>query len=161
MLICLDGRTWLKPALFLKMFIDKLTKAQQETQKTTDRLKKLEAKWNQMKANEPDPAPQDAYLVLRDLVLEKMTRKDIDLSKCYIRALVDDDSFCTHFGQLSPTQLQWPDSIYLPLKRRNLAETCVYVMVCINTESEISYCDNMLANVSLLGFNVLCRVSLN
>jgi hypothetical protein len=44
-------------------------------------------------------------------------------------------------------KLTWPDTIYLPLKQRSFHDTCVYVMVCINTEPEISFLDTMLANV--------------
>ncbi len=128
------------------MFIDKLAKAIQETSKTQDRLTKLQAKYKEMKATLPQETTQDAYLSLKSLTLEGT--KEIDTSRCYIRALIDDDAYCTFFGQMVDGKLSWPDAIYLPLKQRNLKDTCVYVMVCVNTESEISFLDTMLANVS-------------
>lgn len=91
---------------------------------------------------------------MKSLFLDGLTlSNELDLQKCYIRALIDDDTYCTQFGKItSESQLTWNDSIYLPLKQRNLEETSVYVMVCVNTESEISFLDTMIANVSNLFF---------
>jgi len=98
-----------------------------------------------------EPERLDAFLVLKNLVLDGLKpNNDIDISKCYIRALIDDDTFCTHFGKGIENQLTWNDAIHLPLKQRNLEETCVYVMVCINTENEISFLDTMVANVRFI-----------
>lgn len=67
----------------------------------------------------------DAYLVLKSLSLSHL-KQTINLQKCYIRALIDDDTYCTHFGKVTPIersdngeasyQIEWPDAIYLPLK---------------------------------------------
>jgi hypothetical protein len=51
------------------------------------------------------------------------------------------------FGRWRDNQLEWQDAIFLPLKQRDFSETSIFVMVCINTEAEISFIDTMLANV--------------
>jgi len=66
------------------------------------------------KSKPEEPATQDSYLVLKNLVLDGLHTADLDTSKCYIRALIDDDTYCTHYGKGSP--LKWNDAIYLPLK---------------------------------------------
>ena len=67
-----------------------------------------------------------------------------------MRALIEDDSYCSGFGQISGGVLSWPDTMYLPVKQRDLKEQSVYLMVSLNTEAEISFIDTMLANVSAL-----------
>ena len=71
-----------------------------------------------MQSTLPPETTQDAFLSFKNLTLEGTLK--IDTSKCYIRALVDDDAFCTFFGQMINGKLVWPDAIYLPLKQRNL-----------------------------------------
>jgi hypothetical protein len=63
----------------------------------------LYAKQEEMTENYPEAeeATQDAYLALKDLsisnatLLSTETAESIDLSKCYIKALVDDDTYFT------------------------------------------------------------------
>jgi len=89
------------------------------------------------------------------MALKQLTQKQdkVDLSKCYVRALIDDDTYCTTFGRWRDNQLEWQDAIFLPLKQRDLSETSIFVMVCINTEAEISFIDTMLANVKNYPFD--------
>ena len=81
-------------------------------------MNKLESKLREMQTLNVREESQDAYFVMKDLKLRGVeSGGGADLSKYYIRALVDDDTFCTQFGKLSEPQcLQWSDTIYLPLK---------------------------------------------
>jgi hypothetical protein len=92
---------------------------------------------------------KNTFFCLKELSLSQIPAF-LDPSKCYVRALIDDDTYCTTFGTYHKNEgvLTWNDSLSVPLKQREINDTCVYVMVCINTESEISFIDTMLANVN-------------
>ena len=96
-----------------------------------------------------EESSENSYFCLKELSLSQIP-EILDPSKCYVRALVDDDTYCTSFGTYNKNEgvLTWNESLSVPLKQRDLNEICVYVMVCINTESEISFIDTMLANVN-------------
>ena len=100
--------------------------------------------------------PKESFLCLKELSLSNIPAI-FDPQKCYLRALVDDDSYCTSFGTYNKNErvLTWNESLNVPLKQRDLNETYVYVMVCINTEAEISFIDTLLANVRAFHFYLL------
>ena len=53
-----------------------------------------------LQSSPEEPERVDAYLVLKNLVLDGLkSNSEIDTNKCYIRALIDDETYCTHFGK--------------------------------------------------------------
>jgi hypothetical protein len=61
---------------------------------------------------------QDSFIVLKQMALKELSQHQdkVDISKCYVRALIDDDTYCTTFGKWRDNQLEWQDAIFLPLK---------------------------------------------
>ena len=92
------------------------------------------------------------------------------LQKAYVRILLDDDTFTTKFATLSPDgegtlatcpffRLDWHEEyseseamapIHVPIgNKRDLNLTSVFMLLCMNMESEISFIDPMMANFEI------------
>lgn len=68
------------------------------------------------------------------------------LSKLYVRVLLEDDTFVTDFGTKTVdgdlVEITWNKPLYFKLSNsRDPSTFSVYLMFCLNTESEISFID--------------------
>eukprot|EP00347_Sterkiella_histriomuscorum_P001758 403370798 len=78
-----------------------------------------------------------------------------ELSKCYIRILLDDDNYNTGFGRIIESEsgsidIEWDEQIFVKVGNDKDVENCqIYIIVCINTESEISYLDKMISTYEM------------
>ena len=97
------------------------------------------------------------------------------LHSAYVRILLDDDTFTTKFATLSPDgegtidtcqffRLDWYQDdedvgsssvgdmapIHVPIgNKRDIAATSVFLILCLNTQEEISFLDPMIANFEI------------
>lgn len=67
--------------------------------------------------------------------------------------LLDDDTYHSGFPLVERKEegvvdLEWEDTLYVAVGgERDLENTQVYLIICVNTEPEISYLDRMIATV--------------
>jgi hypothetical protein len=100
---------------------------------------------------------KDAALELQILRLSNIPAgkySDELLDKAYVRVLLEDDTFVTGFGSRvaegDSVEIVWNKPVYLKLTNpsKPLASYMLYLMVCLNSEDEISFIDQMIGNVS-------------
>lgn len=76
------------------------------------------------------------------------------LDKAYVRVLLEDDTFVTDFGAKSidgdTIEITWNKPLYFKLSNpsRDPSNYQIFLMICLNTETEISFIDLMIGNVS-------------
>ena len=102
-------------------------------------------------------AAQDAALEIQILKLSGIPvgkYNDELLSKAYVRVLMEDDTFVTGFGEKvvdgDTIDIVWNKPLYFKINNpsRDPTQYQVFLMICLNSESEISFIDKMIGNVS-------------